>query len=88
MRRDAIKIAELINAHAKSDTDFGIGRAGNAASDQIIQLGLIAETSEDDLGSEAGVARVELGGTLEQKVGSIAAQVDSAENVEGGLARG
>ena len=68
MRRDAIEIAELINAHAKSDADFRIGRARNAASDQIIELGLIAEASEDDLGGEPGIARVELGGPLEQKV--------------------
>ncbi len=88
MRRDAIQIAELINAHAKSDANFRIGRARNAASDQIIELGLIAEASEDDLGSEAGIARVELGGTLEQEVGSIAALVDFAENIEGDLARG
>jgi hypothetical protein len=29
-----------------------------------------------------------LGGPLEQEVGSIATQVDSAEDIEGGLARG
>ena len=88
MRRDAIEIAKLINAHPQSDANFRVGRTRNAASDQIIELGLIAEASEDDLGSEAGIARIELGGPLEQEVGSIATQVDSAENIEGGLARG
>jgi hypothetical protein len=88
MRRDAIQIAELINAHAQRDTDFGIGRTRDAASDQIIELGLIAETPEDDLGGEAGIARVELSGALEQQVGSIATLVDFAENVESDLARG
>ena len=68
--------------------NFRIGRTRNAASDQIIELGLIAEASKDDLGGKAGIARVELGGTLEQKVGSVAALVDFAENVEGDLARG
>ena len=65
MRGDAIEIAELINAHPKSDADFRIGRTGDAAGDQIIELGLIAEASEDDFGSQAGVAGIELGGTLE-----------------------
>ncbi len=88
VRRDAIEIAELINAHAQSDLDFGVGRARDAASDQIIELGLIAEASKDDLRGEAGIARIELGGTLEQQVGSIATLVDFAENVEGDLARG
>ena len=88
MRRNAIQIAQLINAHAQSDLNFGLGRTRNAASDQIIELGLIAKTSEDDLRSEAGIARIELGGALEQQVGSIAAEVNFAENIEGGLARG
>ena len=88
MRRDAIEIAELINTHPKSDADFRIGRTRNPACDQIIELGLIAKASEDDLGSEACIARVELGGPLEQEVGSIATQVDSAEDIEGDLARG
>ena len=87
MRRDAIEIAQLINAHAQSDADFGLGRAGNAASDQIIELGLIAEASENDFRSEAGVARVEMCRTLQKKVGSIATLVDFAEDVEGNLAR-
>ncbi len=88
MRRNAIQIAELINAHAQGDLDFGIGRTRDTASDQIIELGLVAEASEDDFRSEAGIARIELGGALEQEVGSIAAQVDFAENIEGDLARG
>ncbi len=88
MRRDAIEITELINSHAQSDLDFRIGRTGDAASDQIIELGLIAEASEDDLGCETGIARVELGGPLQQEVGSIATLVDLAENIEGDLARG
>lgn len=88
MRGDPIEIAELINAHAKGNADFRLGRTRDAASDQIIELGLMAEASENDLGSKAGVARVQLRGTLQQKVGSIAAQVDSAENIESDLARG
>ena len=88
MRRNAIEIAKLINAHAKSDLDVGIGRARDAASDQIIQLGLIAQASEDDLGGEAGIARIEWRGALEQEVGGIAALLDLAENIEGNLARG
>ena len=88
MRRNAIQIAELINAHAESDAHFRFGRTRNAPGNQIIELGLIAEASEDDLGGEPGVARVELDGTLQQEVGSIAALLDFAENIEGDLARG
>ena len=88
MRRDAIEIAELINSHAQSDKNLGLGRTRDATSDQIVELGLIAEASEDDLGSEAGIARVKLCGPLEQEVRSIAALVDFPENVEGDLARG
>ena len=88
VRRDAIEIAELINSHAKRDDDFRVGWTRYTASDQKIELGLIAETSEDDLGREAGIARVELAGTLQQKIGSVAALVDFAKNVEGDLARG
>jgi hypothetical protein len=88
MRRNAIEITELINAHAQGDLNFGIGRTRNTASDQIVELGLIAEASKDDLGGEAGIARVEWGGTLEQEVGSVPALLDFAENVEGDLSSG
>ena len=87
MRRDAIEITQLIDAHAESDADFGLGRARNAASDQIIELRLIAEASEDDFGGEAGIARFELRRALQKKVGCIAALLDFAENIEGDLAR-
>lgn len=86
--RNAIQIAKLINAHAQGDLNFGLGRTRDAARDQIIKLRLEAEASEDDFRSEAGIARIELGGALEQQVGSIAALVDFTENIEGGLARG
>lgn len=85
---NAIEIAELIDAHAKGDADFDVGRTRNTAGDQIIELRLIAEASEDNLGREACVARVELGGALEEQVGCIAALVDLAKHVESDLARG
>ena len=87
VRRDAIEIAQLVNAHAESDADFGLGRTRNAAGDQIIELRLEAEASENDFRGEAGVARVELRRTLQKKIGSIATLVDFAENIEGYLAR-
>ena len=88
MRRNAIEIAKLINAHAQRDAYFEFGRPWNPATDQIIELGLIAETSEDDLSGEACVSRVELRRTLKQQIRSVATLADLAENVEGGLARG
>jgi hypothetical protein len=65
-----------------------MGQTRDAPGDQIIELGLIAQASEDDLGSQSGIAWIEVNGTPQQKVGSIAALMDFAENVEGSLARG
>ena len=87
MRRDAIEIAQLVDAHAQSDADFGLRRARDTASDQIVELGLVAEASEDDFRGEAGVARIELRRALQKKIGSIAPLLDFAEDVESDLAR-
>ena len=73
VRRDSIQIAKLVDAHAQSDADFGIERARDEAADQMIELGLIAKASEDDFGSQPGIAGVELGGVFEQQVGRVAA---------------
>ena len=54
---NAVQIAELIDAHAQRDEHFGIGRTRNAASDQIIELGLITEASKNDFGREAVLSR-------------------------------
>jgi nucleoside-diphosphate-sugar epimerase len=88
VRRDAIEVAQLVDAHTECDADFGLGRSRNTASDQVIELGLIAEASEDYFGGERGVARIEMRGALQQKVRSVAAVVDFLENLEGDLARG
>lgn len=87
VRRDAIEIAQLVDAHAERDADFGLGGTWNAAGDQVIELGLVAKASEDDFGGERGVARVELRGALEQQVGSVTAVMDFSEDIEGDLAR-
>jgi len=60
MRRDAIEIAQLIDSHAERDANFGFRGTWDAARDQVIELGLEAEASEDDFRSEAGVARIEM----------------------------
>ena len=86
--RDAIEITQLINAHAKSNEYFRLGRARDAACNQVIELGLEAETAEDNLGGETGIPRVKLRGTLEEQVRSIAAVVNFSEDFEGDLARG
>jgi hypothetical protein len=88
MRRDSIQIAQLIDAHAQGDTNFGLWRARNASGDQVIELGLMAQASEDDLSGKTRIARVERNGALEQKIRGIATLVDFAENIEGDLARG
>ena len=86
--RDAIEIAKLIDAHAESDADFRVGWARDTARDQVIELGLIAEATQHDLVRKTGIARVELRGPRKKQVGSIAALMDLAKNVKGGLARG
>ena len=88
VRRDAIEIAQLVDAHAESDADLVVKRARCAQGDQIIELGLVAEASEDNFGGERGVARVEMRAALQQKVRSVTAVVDFLENIESDLARG
>jgi len=88
VRGDPIEIAQLVNAHAERDADFEFRLTWDAAGDEVIELGLVAEASVDNFRSQARVAGVELRGALEQKVGGITALVHFSEDVEGNLARG
>ena len=67
--------------------DLGIGRARDKAADQMVELRLIAQASENDFGSEPGIAGIERSRVLEQQVGCIAALGNFLEYVEGDLAR-
>src|SRR5437588_3578523 len=82
----AIQMAELIDSHAQCDANFGVERAGGESADEVIELGLVAEAPEDDLAGEAGVARVEWRGLLQQNIGCIAAFDNAAKYVECDLA--
>jgi hypothetical protein len=48
----------------------------------VIKLGLIAQTTEDDLCREAGVAGIEWFGLLEEEVGGESAIVNPAKHFE------
>ena len=87
VRGNAFQIAQLIDAHAQRDADFGIADNGQQP-DQVIELRLIAQASEDDFRSQGRVARLEPDGSFEQEVGCEAAFVNFAKNVERDLARG
>ena len=90
MRGNPFQVTELVNPHPQSDAHFFVElglRTPGMVTNQEIELSLIAEASENDFRSEAGVARVEMCRTLQKKVGSIATLVDFAEDVEGNLAR-
>ena len=86
MRRHAIEIAQLIDAHAQREQHFEIEFANAAAGimlDQEIELCLVTEHAENDLGGETGIAGIERRGAGEQQIGRIAAAADFAESVEG-----
>jgi hypothetical protein len=78
----------LIDADPQGDSNVDVESAGSEQADQVIELGLIAEASEDDFRCEAGIAGAEFDGMLEKKVGCIAAIVDLHEYVKRDLACG
>lgn len=87
VRGDAGKVEELVEADAEGDADFGVKAGfGSAEVDEVVELGLVAEGSEDDLGGETGVAGVEGCGGGAEEVGGPGAGVDAKEDIEGGAA--
>src|SRR5437016_2302401 len=88
MGGNAIKMPELIDSHAQCDANFGVERAGGESADEVIDLGLIAETTENNFTGKPGIARVERGGLFQQNIGCIAAFDNAAKYVECDLAGG
>ena len=84
VRRNALQVANLVEAHAQRDAHLGIelARAAGMVLDQVIELGAIAQHAEDDLRRQSGVAGVERRGVGHQKVGSVASRFHFHQNVE------
>ena len=60
VRGDAFEIAQLVDAHAEGDADFGIeARSADVQGGQVIELRLVAQDAEDDFRGQAGIAGVE-----------------------------
>ena len=90
VRRDALQVAKLVDAHAQRDAHFGVELlpAAGVMPDEPVELRAISQHAEDDGGGEPGVAGIESGGAGEQQIGGIAAGFHLAEDVEGGDAGG
>ena len=86
--RGSFQVAKLVDSHAQRDAHFDVElpRAAGAMRDEVIELRLVAKCAEDDFGSESGVAGIEFCGLCEQEVGSVAAGIHLAEDVEGDCA--
>ena len=90
MRRHARQVAHLVNRHPQRDPNLGIEprrRASRKFRNQEIELPLVAQRTEHDLGGEAGIARIEPDRAREQQVGSIPAALDEPQDVKRGHPR-
>ena len=87
VRRDAVQIAQLKDAHAERDPDFfvelGLLTAGEDV-DQVIQLRLISQAAEDDAFCQGEIALV--AGLAAKQVGGISALMHALEHTEGDIA--
>ena len=60
MRRNTFEVPHLKNSGAQGDGDdlsSWSGRAAGISGDQMIELGLMAQTAENDLAGQACIAR-------------------------------
>ena len=88
VRRNPVEIPELIDAHPQRDPDLVIQLAGRKQSDQMIELGLMAQAAENDLRSESGVPCLEVRRAIHQKIRRVATLNYSVEHFKRNLARG
>jgi hypothetical protein len=89
VRGDAREVKELIETDAEGDADFGVEAGfGSAVGDEVVELGLVAEGSEDDFGGETGIAGVEGGGGGAEKVRGPGSGFDAEEDIKGNAAGG
>ena len=84
MGRNAVEVADLVNTHAQCNPYFGVQAARvRVQIDQMIELELIAQTTEYDFGGQSRVSMFERGGVREEQVGGIRTCFDTAQNIEG-----
>ena len=84
VRRNALQIADLVDAHAQRDAhlEIELARPAGMVLDQEIELGAVAQHAEDDLRRQPGIAGVERGGVGQQEVRGIAPRLHFHQNVE------
>ena len=84
VRRNALQIADLVEAHAQGDAhgEIELARPAGMMLDQEIELGTVAQHAEDDLRGQTGIARVERRGVGQQQVRGIASRLHFHQNVE------
>ena len=63
-------------------------RAAGRAGDQGVEFALVAENAEEDVGGQAGVARIEMRGFGGERFGGPGASVDREESGKGGISGG
>ena len=88
VRRNALKISQLVDAHAQRDSHFRIEPCESMLANQEIERALGAEAAEDDGRCKPRVTRIELRRLRQKQVACIAAGVRFQKHIEGDLARG
>ena len=84
MGGNPLQIAKLVDPHAQRDSDLRVElpAVSGIVLDQVIELRPVAQHAEYDFGCEPGIAGGKSGGVGQQKVGSKAALLHLAEDVE------
>jgi hypothetical protein len=91
MPGDALQVTELVNAEAEREAYLGIEAlllTARVVLDQVVELELIAQATENEFVYQTGIARVERGGPGQQKIGSVAPSPGIEENVKSNAAGG
>jgi hypothetical protein len=86
---NAVKIAQLKDAHPKPDEDRSVELTGSVATivlNEEIKLSLKAQDSENELRGETGIAGIERGRAGEEFITGVLAGLDSLQNLKGDFA--
>lgn len=87
--RNPVEEPELVGAKFESKPDWQIERTCGACGplvEEEMQLGAAAQNAEDEFGSEAGIARIEGGGSLGKQGGGQPPGLHCRQNFKGGAA--
>ena len=91
VRRNSVKISQLKDCGTQRDNHRAIKLRNFAARikrNQVIELGLISQTAENDLRSKPRVAALERPAVLQKSVGGVLPSGHRSQDLEGGTARG